>query len=120
MGGIVSPHQKVIMKTIELRSSPFVFQGQSDRFYYRDAIQLLMEAPADPQKGAGIAEIRSSLRILDALEKADGTLVLEDSDFDYLYRRILDMKFTGAHKVFAEFVDYFEQVKREENENKNA
>jgi len=98
------------MKTIELKEVPFVFQGQKDVFIYKDVLSMLMETPEDQQKGANIAEIRKSLRVLDALDSANGELVLEDADFDYLLKRVTGMRFNGANKVFVDFVEYFESL----------
>ena len=112
MGGEISPLERQRMKNIELKNVPFVFQGQDDNFSYRDIISMLMQTPEDIQKGAGIAEIRNSLRVLDALEKDDKELILEDADFDYLHRRVNNMKFAGSHRVFIDFVDYFEELSK--------
>ena len=67
-----------------------------------------METPETPEKGAGIDEIRNSMRVLDALEKSkDDSFDLEDADFTYLLRRVKGARFTTSQKVFVDFVDYF-------------
>lgn len=55
---------------------------------YRDMLKTVASRPADPQRGADIAEMRQSIRLLDALDRADGTLELEDADYDVLKRKL--------------------------------
>lgn len=98
------------MKTIELKTVPFVAYDQDQELDYKIMLQILMEAPEDPQKGADINEVRRSIRVLDALEDADGQLQLEDADADYLVRRVRAAKFTSNNRVFADFVDDIEKA----------
>lgn len=69
-----------------------------------------METPADQQRGASIDEIRKSIRVLDALEAASGTVQLEDADFDYLVQRVKTAKFTSNNQVFIDFVEDIEKA----------
>jgi len=101
------------MKTIELKTVPMTVLGKTQEFEYRGMIQVILESPANPEKGAGIDEVRKCIRILDVLEKSESELVLEDADFDFLKDRILKTKFTSNNKVFVDFVDYFEVLQKE-------
>lgn len=57
-------------------------------------VQILTEVvrrPLDPQKGVDIAEMRQSIRVLDALDSANGTLELEDADYALLKDKLTRM-----------------------------
>ena len=99
------------MKVIELKRVEFEAFGQAQTLDYRDMLYILMETPANPQAGADIGEVRKSIRVMDALEKANGTLQLEDADFDYVLQRVKAAKFTSSNKVFVDFVEHFEGAK---------
>ena len=98
------------MKTIELKTVPLNIHGVESQFSYGEFIGLLMETPEKPESGAGIGEIRNSIRVLDALKSADKELVLEDADFSYLLQRVKSARFTASNKVFIDFIDYFENI----------
>lgn len=105
------PPQKAIMKTITLKKVPITLQGQEDIFDYKTFLQMLLETPENPERGADITEIRKSIRILDALDEIENdVLVLEDADFAYVLQRVRSAKFVTANKVFVEFVEDFENA----------
>lgn len=93
------------MKTIELKTVPFVAFDADQTLDYKMLIGTLMETPENPQAGAGIDEIRRSIRVLDALEGANGAVNLEDADYEYLVRRVKTAKFTSSNQVFIDFVE---------------
>jgi hypothetical protein len=72
------------MKTIELRTV--------DDLSYRDILKEVVRRPLDPQRGADIAEMRQSIRLLDALELGNGTLELEDADYQVLVEKVKAMR----------------------------
>jgi hypothetical protein len=50
--------------------------------------------------------MRSSIRILDALDKAtDEGVDFEDTDFVYFVKKVQALKFAWADKAFIQFVD---------------
>ena len=98
------------MKTIELKTVPLELFGNKTDFSYKEFVHILMESPENPDKGASVDEIRKSMRVLDALEKSNGSLQLEDADFEYLLRRVNTARFTASNKVFVDFVDYFQSI----------
>jgi len=100
------------MKTIELKTVPLNLHGVDTEFSYAEFIEILMQSPEKPTEGANIAEIRNSMRVLDALEAAEKELVLEDADFEYLLRRVNSARFTASNKVFVDFVDYFLELSK--------
>ena len=97
------------MVSFDLPKVDFEAYGEKQELDYKAMLQVLMETPKDPQKGASIDEVRKSIRILDALESAEGTLMLEDADYLYLLERVRSTRFTSNHRVFADFVAHFEK-----------
>ena len=67
------------MKRIELKRL-----GPDPIVDYAEVIENVIKRPLNPQAGAGIAEMRQSLRVLDALSQANGVLELEDADWEHL------------------------------------
>lgn len=101
------------MKRIHLTTVTFEAFGAVQTLDYKVMLQTIMEAPADPQKGAGIAEIRKSIRVLDALDAAADVLMLEDADYEYLVKRVQDTKFTSSNRAFVDFVEHIERAANE-------
>jgi hypothetical protein len=54
--------------------------------------------------------MRSAIRVLDALEKADGVLELEDADHAWLVTRMQSARFGMVHPAIVEFVDDITEV----------
>lgn len=98
------------MKSVELKKVPMTVLGETQEFDYKAMLQVVLEGPANPEKGAGIAEVRRCIKILDVLDKSDNVLELEDSDFDFLKERVQNIKFTSNNVAFADFVDSFEKA----------
>ena len=85
-------------------------EGESGVLYYKEMIKNLLQFPQDAQKGFTVDEIRANLRILEALEKSDTELTLEDADHEKLKTIIESAKFGMAHKNIVEFVDDIKQA----------
>ena len=90
------------MKTIELKE---LEATGGMKLNYKDEMVTILRTPVDRNAGADIEEMRRSIRVLDALDKADGTLELEDADFDYLKSRMLNAKFAMVDPAIVQFVD---------------
>lgn len=110
-----SPHRiEIQVKRVELRTVPITILGEESDFEYKAMLQVLLENPANPQQGAGIAEVRRCIKLLDLLDTPGGEIVLEDADFQFLLERVRGTKFTHNNRAFVEFVDYFEKVAESE------
>ena len=59
---------------------------------------LLQVVSLSPEGRIGIDEMRRRCRILDALEKADDRLLLEDADHEILKKAIESFPFQIAHR----------------------
>lgn len=58
-----------------------------------------------PESRIGIDEMRRRCRILDALEKSDGQLLLEDADHETLRKAIEAFPFQIAHRDILAVID---------------
>ena len=72
---------------------------------YADILKEVVRRPLDPQRGADITEMRQSIRVLDALETANGTLELEDSDYAHLKEKLERMQWSVVDKRLVQLVD---------------
>lgn len=72
---------------------------------YRDVLREVTRRPLDPKQGADITEMRASIRVLDALDVADGTLELEDSDYAHLTDKLQKMQWNLVDKRIVQLID---------------
>jgi len=72
---------------------------------YKEVIGSVIRLPTGDQRGLEIEEIRSSLKVLDALDKAGDYLNLEDADFYFMADKIKAAKYTFVSPVIVQFVD---------------
>ena len=94
------------MKTIELKVIPAPrVDGTNGQIDYKAQLALILRAPIDVRGGMDIEEVRKSNRVLDALEKADKVLKLEDADYEFLGTKVRSARFAIASKAIEQFVD---------------
>jgi hypothetical protein len=99
------------MKRIQLQSiadarfTPNTPEYQANLLDWSEAIRQVLRRPLDPQKGADIEEMRRSIRVLDALEAADGTLELEDADWQHLCQKVRAMQWAFIDKRIVQLID---------------
>jgi|SRR5215467_14187249 len=72
---------------------------------YADVIRQVIKRPLDPQKGADVDEMRKGIRVLDAVDKADQVLELEDADYDHLKEKTLAMPWAMVDKRILDFIN---------------
>jgi len=75
---------------------------------YLKQLKAIMKTPSNPQSGADYEEMRSSIRILDVLDKVDEkaeSFDLEDADFKYMVGRVKGARFLTISKELLQFVD---------------
>lgn len=92
------------MKTIPMKAIPMQLNGKEIQLSYKDQLIEIIRNP-DPNKPLNYGEVRSSIRVLDALEAADGTLKIEDADYAYMKQRVLDARWPVADKAIETFVE---------------
>jgi hypothetical protein len=97
------------MKTIPLKSVQMLKpNGEEITLDYWAQLQSTMRQPMNVQQGADVEELRKSIRILDALDKAGKDadfLELEDTDHEYLVTKVSATKFTFVAPELVQFVD---------------
>ena len=90
--------RKIILKELGKK-------GEMGYLSYKETIKGLLQFASDPRVGFTMDEIRSNVKILDILDKADKELILEDFDYSKLKTAIDNAKFGLAHANIIEFVD---------------
>lgn len=96
------------MKHIELRQLQDARRPTSDPLYemdYRSIIDQAIRVPLDRQGGATIDEMRRGIRVLDALDRANGTLELEDADWEFLRNKVEHFPWGTIDRRFVQFFD---------------
>jgi hypothetical protein len=91
------------MKRITMREIPG--DAPIEVLKYAEVLREIVRRPLNPQQGASIEEIRQSVRVLDALDKANGTLELEDADYEHLKQKTLAMQWNVIDSRLVKFVD---------------
>lgn len=76
-----------------------------DDIDYRELIVQVVRVPLDRQQGATIDEMRRGIRVLDALDRADGTLELEDADWEHLRDKVRHFPWGMVDRRLLEFCD---------------
>lgn len=89
------------MKTIELK------RMEDADFILDWKIQMLalMRRPLSNEQGMDIEEVRKSIRVIEALEKANGWVKLEDADYEHLKRKVVGARWAIAHPFVIQLVD---------------
>jgi hypothetical protein len=89
--------KSIPLKTLEATDGPPI--------EYAQVLREVVRRPLDPQKGIDITEMRSSIRLLDAIDAANGTLELEDADYAVLKDKLLKMPWNVADRRIIQLVD---------------
>jgi hypothetical protein len=77
----------------------------SNLIVYADVIRQVIRRPLDQQKGADMEEMRKGIRVLDAVDKADQVLVLEDADWEHLKAKTLAMPWAIIDRRLLDFCE---------------
>jgi len=73
---------------------------------FSNLVRQVVRTPMDKNAGADIVEIRRGIRVLDALDKEEGSILeLEDADWEYLKRKVEKMTWVIVDRRFAQFYD---------------
>lgn len=93
----------IINKETEVKSE----KGNMSR---ADLIKLVAENPIG-DKGINTSEMRTRLKIIEAIEKAGtGDIVLEDAEFELLKRSYDVFPWARPHKHIIELADHLEDI----------
>jgi hypothetical protein len=91
------------MKRIAMK----VYEGTDGQAEIRSAeiLRNVVRQPLDRREGITIDEMRKSLRVLDAIDAANGTLELEDADWQLLHDKMVAMTWGVVDKRLVELYD---------------
>ncbi len=93
------------VKQIELKQVPTVsLDGKVGTLDYKESLILLARQPLSGERGMEIEEMRKSIRLLDALEAAEGSVSLEDADYEYLKQKVHAGRFARANRETFQFL----------------
>lgn len=93
------------MKRIALRTLTDP-KDPSSVIEYRAVIAQCLKVPLDKQSGANIDEMRKCIRVLDALDSAQGdVLELEDADWEILKKKVTSMPWAVVDRRIVMFHD---------------
>jgi len=90
------------MKRIPLRT---LDDEQTGTLRWSEMIRTVVRQPQDKQSGASIDEIRKGIRVLDALDHANGVLELEDADWEHLKTKVIAMRWGVIDPRLVTFYD---------------
>ena len=93
------------MKSVPLK---IVNVNEDTDLDYKVELRIILATPEDRQAGATVEEMRSAIRVLDALDALDENakvLELEDADYSYLQNRVENARFAMVHPAIVQFVD---------------
>lgn len=90
------------MKSIPLRS---LEAPDGPPIVYAEILREVVRRPLNPREGIQIEEMRRSIKLLDALDSANGTLDLEDADYSYLKQKIEAMNWNIVDRRILTLVD---------------
>lgn len=89
--------KSIPLKTLDAPDGPSI--------EYQQVLREVVRRPLDPQKGVDIAEMRASIRVLDAIDNANGVLELEDADYDLLKVKLTSMPWNIVDKRIIQLID---------------
>lgn len=94
------------MKRVPLKKVPLVTPtGEDSELDYLLYLEIAIKNPLNGQN-ADIEENRKSIRLLDALEKAEEDGVdMEDADYEYLCTKVKALRFNWIDPAFVQFVE---------------
>ena len=94
------------MKTVSLKVTKLVNpDGSPGVLDYKVYLQTIMRQPKDQRLGIDISEMERSLRVLNVLAGANGTLTLEDADFGFMVEKVKASHFQFVDQAVMDFVN---------------
>lgn len=72
---------------------------------YRIVLADVLRRPLNPQQGIGLDEMRKSIRVMDKLESANGSVELEDADYEHLKEKLNNMSWNIADRRILQLVE---------------
>jgi len=95
------------MKKIENKQTE-IPEGKDKYASYFDLIKFVINKT---EKGFTVNDIRSRLKITDAIEENDKEIAIDDAEYNVIVTAFDDFKWGIAHKDLVEFADYIKGIK---------
>jgi len=89
--------KSIPLKTLDASDGPPIV--------YAEILREVVRRPLNPREGIQIEEMRKSIKLLDAIDSANGTLDLEDADYGYLKQKIEAMNWNIVDRRIIQLVD---------------
>lgn len=100
------------MHSITLKSAEIKTSAVNTTLDYKKELLRLSETPA-PGQSFSVAQMRKAIRVTEKLEAANGHVVLEDADWEFLNQRVQAEQWGLAHKAIVQFVSDVENAPTE-------
>ena len=95
-----------------ITNKPTEIKVNNESLDRNNLFKLVTNFPSE--KGIAVSEMRLRMRILDAIEKANGgNLELEDNDFNTLKTLFNNFGWVQPHKDILEMADHLEEVSKQ-------
>ncbi len=78
---------------------------------YADLLKAILNVT--PQGGISVQDMKMRLKLHDVIDKSNGTIEFEDSDYNYLKPLLANMKWGISHKNIVEFSDDFDNAEKQ-------
>lgn len=76
-----------------------------DGFDYKTILRGLLSVPSRKEDGLSLEEVRRSVKLLDKLDSAEHSILLEESDWSFVKGKVSGARYTLADKRIVEFAD---------------
>ena len=95
--------REIKLKIVQVNLKEVTGEDSIIPFIYRETIKGLLNAYID--KGMTIEDVEKRLKIREQLNKSTDSLILEDTDFEYLKNLVLEEKWKFADQAIVDFVN---------------
>lgn len=97
------------MKTLDIKKIDISFEETGSKGTYKELINMVLNSPPG-QNGFSFDDLKNRQRIEDALEKSNGKLELEDSDYENLKQYTNSTRWPFRHKDILKFCQDVNEV----------
>ena len=90
------------MKTITLKTFSTPLGGALG---YSDILKMVINTPLNRERGFDANDMRTTIKIMDKIDAANGTLELEDTEHVALKQKLDAFPFAMAHRDLLDLID---------------
>ena len=104
-------------KEIELKEVEIEKNGVKEKFSYKSYIERILDTPTAGQ-GFSLGDVRLCNKIQKQIDAANGTLVLEEQQWNFLKKKLEDFRWGAAHPEIETFGDAILKAPQADIQNK--